>query len=563
MKYGKVIVVWLFIACLLSDKATASQFVFQITFTDKNNTPYSLSSPLAYLSARSVARRAAQGIAIDSTDLPVNASYIDTVLTLAAGSVFHGSSKWLNMCIILVSDSAQIINLSGKPYISEIKLVGYYGTDLHPKSSIMQGAAAASAPARKTTSFDASYYGATWDQTSIVAGQSLHNKGFQGQGMLIAVMDAGFLNSNSNPGFDSLRSSGRLVDSFDFVWRDNNILRQDDHGSQALSVMAGYWPGTFVGSAPLAMYALYLTEYNPDDQPAELDNLLFATERADSIGADVISESVGYDVFSFPAGAGQVFADLDGKTTVGAKAANMATQKGMLFVATAGNDGTPSIPGWGTHILTPGDADSALTIGSTDVSGNPAPSSGFGPNAAGVVKPDVSTLGHLASVLVGATVSTNDGTSFSTPEIAGWAACLWQANPGSTPYQLRQSIIKCASHYTSPGPQLGYGVPNFQCTGQLLKLEDTPAPFSASHWVIVTPNPFTSTLKVTVQPETDGNVDFIFMDMTGRKIAAWQQFLHKDFSTSLDFSTPALAPGIYILKATSSGHQQVLKLVKQ
>jgi serine protease AprX len=562
MTCGKVIVVWLLMAFLLSDKATASQFVFQITFTDKNNTPYSLSSPLAYLSARSVARRAAQGIAIDSTDLPVNATYIDSVLTLAAGSVFHGSSKWLNMCIILVSDSAQILNISSKPYISNIKLVGYYGTDLHHKSSIVTSAPVP-APARKTTSLDASYYGATWDQTSIVSGQTLHNKGFQGQGMLIAVMDAGFLNSNSNPGFDSLRSSGRLVDSFDFVWHDNNILRQDDHGAQALSVMAGYWPGTFVGSAPLAMYALYLTEYNPDDQPAELDNMICATERADSIGADVISESVGYDVFSYPAGAGQVYADIDGKTTVGAKAANMATQKGMLFVATAGNDGSPSIPGWGTHILTPGDADSALTIGSTDVSGNPAPSSGFGPNAAGQVKPDVSTLGHLASVLIGAIVSTNDGTSFSTPEIAGWAACLWQANPGSSPYQIRQSIIKCASHYSSPGLQLGYGVPDFQCTEQLLKIQDTPAPFSAAHWVVATPNPFSSTLKVTVQLEADGNVDFVFIDITGRKIAAWQQFLHKGYSTEQDFSVPALAPGVYTLKVTSSGQQQVLKLVKR
>ena len=556
----KVIWFGLVLALLFAQKAAAFQYAFQVTFTDKNNTPYSFSSPLTYLSPRALARRATQGIPIDSTDLPVNPAYIDSVLTLTGG-VFHETSRWLNMCMILLADSSQILNLAGKPYISNITLVGYYSTNLHGRASNITGNPYTNLSGQKSTGIDGAYYADTWTQTLMVNGNFLYDNNYQGQGKLIAVFDAGFLNSNLNPGFDSLRSSGRIVDSFDFVWHDNNVLQQDEHGAQVLSTMAGNWPGTFVGAAPLAMYALYLTEYDPNDQPLELDNMISAAERADSIGADIITESLGYDIFDYPPGSGQVFSELDGKTTVAAKAANIATRKGMLFVATAGNDGDP-VPGWGNHILTPGDADSALTIGSTDNTGTPAVSSGYGPNAAGQVKPDVSALGQGAALLTGSSTGSGDGTSFSTPQVAGWAACLWQANPGATPYQVRQAIIRCASSYSSPGVQLGYGIPNFACTAQLLNVSTPPPPFSPADWVIATPNPFNDEIKIAVDPDANGYVDFTVTDMAGRKVAALHEYCYKGYNTPLVLSMPYLCPGIYILKAVSSAQQQVIKLEK-
>jgi hypothetical protein len=559
----KVLGLLLVMAFLLGDKANATQYAFQITFTDKNSTPFSLTAPASYLSSRAILRRTSQSIAVDSTDLPVITSYIDSAMTLTSG-VLHGTSRWFNMCVLLLSDSSQILNLAGKPYISNIKLVGYYATDIHHKTTPNPGVSAITkAAAKTTTGFDATYYGTTWDQTRLVNGNYLHDKGFQGAGKLIAVLDAGFLNYDTNPGFDSLRQSGRMVDSFDFVWRDNNVLRQDSHGAQVLSTMAGNWPGTFVGSAPGAMYAMYLTEYNFQDQPMELFNLLMACERADSIGADIITESLGYDLFDAPAGSGQVFAtDLDGKSTLGARAANMATKKGMLFVATAGNDGSPPIPGWGNHILTPGDADSALTIGSTDVTGVPASNSGYGPNAAGQVKPDVSAMGQPAFVLGVSTAEAGSGTSFSTPQIAGWAACLWQANAGATPYQIRQAIIKCASAYASPGAQLGYGVPNFECTEQILNVEDTPTPFTAGKWVMATPNPFNTELTIAVNPEADGYFDFLFTDVTGRAVFSSRKFLFKGYNQPETISMKTLPKGLYFLRVSSMKKQQTIKLVK-
>ncbi len=564
MRWGNVIGGCLIIiGSLLGHPATASQYAFQITFTDKNNTPFSLTSPLAYLSPRSIARRTLQGISIDSTDLPVNAAYVDSVLTLTSGKL-HETSRWLNMCMILLSDSSQILHLTGKSYISDIKLVGFYNPGLH-RNAHTTGGGHYSTSAQRTTNADAAYYGSTWPQTQIVNGSYLHDNGFNGQGKLIAVLDAGFIGANTHPGFDSMWQNGRMVDTFDFAFDATNVFHQDDHGFEVLSTMAGDVPGTFVGSAPQAMYALYITEYDtiPTDQPLELDNMICGAERADSIGADIITESLGYDLFDYPPGSGQNFAtDLDGKTTVAAKGANMATKKGMLFVATAGNDGD-GIPGWGTHILTPGDADSALTIGSVDYTGTIASSSGYGPNAAGQVKPDVCGMGQNASIFAGSGYGSASGTSLSTPEIAGWAACLWQAYPNATPYQVKQAIRKCASTYTTPGTQLGYGIPDFGCAQLALDIHDVRRPSSLSDWVTATPNPFGNELQLNVSPNADQYVDFTLLDMTGKIISSLNIYLYKGYNTSVDLSIPSLPNGIYILRAVSPTQQQVVKLEKR
>ncbi len=559
----KVLVLWAILACFVCRPAIAQQYAFQITFTDKNNTPFSLTSPSAYLSPRALARRATQDIAIDSTDLPVNAVYVDSVLTLTGG-VLHGTSRWLNMCMVLLHDSTAILNLSGKSFISNVQVVAYYSSDLHHRPAHESGNATATRPVQKNTSADAGYYGFTWAQTQIVNGNYLKDLGLLGQGMLIAVLDAGFVNTNTHPGFDSMWQSGRVVDMFNFVYDTTNVFISSHHGTDVLSTIAGYTPGTFVGAAPLASYALYVSEYEPGDQVLEMDNMLCATERADSIGADVITESLGYDIFNFPVGYGLNFStDLDGKTTICAKAANMATKKGMLFVATAGNDGYPVISGWGTHILTPGDADSALTIGSVDGTGTPAASSGYGPNAVGRIKPDVCGMGHSASIFSPTGYGDSaDGTSLSTPQIAGWAACLWQVKPSATPYEIRQAIIKCASSYNSPGVQLGYGVANFICTEQILNVKDTPLPFTAANWVVATPNPFGSDLKIAANPADDGFVDFQLIDMQGRKVFSMHEYMYKGYNSPVYVTLPQLPAGIYTLRASAATRQQIIRLVK-
>ncbi len=255
--------------------------------------------------------------------------------------------------------------------------------------------------------------------------------------------------------------------------------------------------------------------------------------------------------------------DFDGKTTTAAKAANMATKKGILFVATAGNEGGDT---W-NMILTPGDADSALTIGSVTISGTNAPSSGYGPNAAGQVKPDVCALGDPAFVFFDSLLSNfwwNDGsgTSFSTPQVAGWAACLWQANPSATPYQIRQAIIRCASSYATPGPHIGYGIPNFGCTEIILDVKLVSPVAPVANWITATPNPFNGEVNLAVTPAQDGYVNFAILDMTGRQLNTWSQYAYKSANASFSISTAALPAGVYILKANTGTQQQIIKLQK-
>ncbi len=549
----------LFVALALLQVVTAGaqQYAYQVNFTDKNNTPYSLSSPSAYLSPGALTRRTTQGISVDSTDLPVNHTYIDSVIALTGGTL-HATSRWMNLCVILLSDSAQIHALDGKAFVRSSKLVGYYSTFLHHRHTNATGNAGA--VAQRTASADNVFYGITWLQTDVVNGNYLYDKGYTGAGKLIAVLDAGFLGTDTHPGFDSLRAAGRVLDEHNFTLNSNFVYSYDTHGTSVLSTMAGYVPDTFVGSAPLASYALYVTEDDNSEQLIETLNMLCGIERADSIGADIVTTSLGYNTFNNAADNFNFATEFDGKTTIPARAANMATQKGMLVVATAGNEGAGS---W-NKILTPGDADSALTIGSVDPGTLiNAATSGYGPNAAGKVKPDVCAVGQPANVFTASGYGSENGTSFSTPQIAGWAASLWQGNPTATPAQIRQAIIKCASRYTSPGPQIGYGIPNFECTSQMLNVLDTPSPFTADNWVLATPNPFDEGLKLAVSPAVSGNVDFRLTDMAGRRVFSVTYHLQKGYNTPFTITIPGLAAGLYILKANSATQQQVLKLEKR
>jgi serine protease AprX len=557
---------------LLVGNAAAEQYAFQIAFTDKNG--QSLSNPLSFLSQRAIDRRTAQGITLDSTDLPVSAAYIDSVLTLTGG-VYHESSRWLNMCVILLSDSSQILKLQNKSYISSIVQVAYYGTELHERMSegytggrmqptgSSNGTNAAqeqrNSSANKTTN-DAAYYGSTYQQTALVNGTCLNDRGFKGQGKLIAILDAGFIGADTNPGFDSLRQSGRIADEHNFTLATDNVYESDDHGMLVLSTMAGYIPNSFVGAAPLASYALYITEDDNSEQPIELFNMIAGAERADSIGADVITESLGYNTFDNPAYNFNFSTDFDGKTTIAARAANFATKKGILFVATAGNQGTD--PSW-SEILTPGDADSALTIGATDAEGDIASFSGYGPNAAGAIKPDVCADGNDAATFTDAGYNgSNQGTSFSTPQIAGWAACLMQAYGNATPYTIRTAIEKSANAYTTPGSQNGYGVPDFCAASQLLNVKDTPVA-TASSWITASPNPFTDQISLTVDATVSQDISFRLTDVTGKVVASQEQFFSKGYNAPVQMVLGGHLPaGIYILKAVSNTQQQVVKLEK-
>ncbi len=542
-------------------RAQQPQCAYQVNFTDKNNTPYSLSSPSAYLSARALARRTAQGIAVDSTDIPVNHSYIDSILTLTGG-VFHESSRWKNLMVVLVNeaDTAGVLqSLNSLTFVSSAQIVGYYGgTGLHGKQQVVHDSVLPAVPYAGRTTSDAAYYGFTWAQTQLVNGNVLHDEGHLAQGKMIAILDAGFVGADTCPyGFDSLRTSGRIIDVHNFSYGSDFVYGYDNHGTAVLSTMAGYVPDTFVGSAPRAMYDLYVTETEPTEQPLELVNLLCGTERADSVGADVITCSLGYNTFDNPIYDFDVTTQFDGKTTLAAQAVNTATQKGILFVSSAGNEGAKTAP-W-NMILTPGDADSALTVGNVKPDGTIAATSGYGPNNAGNIKPDVCAQGQSANVVDGTQYIADNGTSFSTPQIAGWAACLWQAHPEATPSSLRRAIDSCASIHWAPNSHYGYGIANFSCSDFLLSVKSPVLPVNQ---LSVSPNPFTDEIKLQVNLSVSGTLNIRIVDIWGRVVRSESVAAIAGYTAQTTINTTGLAAGVYLLQAHSEKMNQVLRIVK-
>jgi serine protease AprX len=540
----------LFTLLLLCQLAEAvPQYAFRISFTDKAGSP-SLSNPLVFLSQRSLNRRTAQGLTLNTTDQPVSPLYIDTVLTVTQGKM-HVVSKWLNTCVILLTDSTKILLIQNKPYISNIQYVGYYPTGLHNKPGNGENGIGPE-PVKKTTGTPA-YYGPAWDQTNMVHGDCLHDKGFMGQGKIIAVLDDGFLYVNSNPGFDSLYKSGRIVDKYNFVKADTQVYNSYAHGTEVLSTMAGYVPNAYVGAAPKAMYALYITEDQGTEQPVEMDNMVAGFERADSLGADVVSSSLGYDVFFSPVPYSIPNGEFDGKTTPAARGANFAVEKGMLLVITMGNEGSGGI-------LTPGDADSVITVGSVDISKNPAGSSGWGPNAASIVKPDICMLGQPGYGFMGTfTPVPLSGTSIATPQAAGFAACLWQSSPSKNVTEIKSAILKSADHYSNPVlPQLGYGVPDFCAAFTMLDINDPDQTANIS----VYPNPLNSLLNIRVVNSHGGNLQVILTDITGKIVYSYITILDSGFN-ELKLPLPGMASGLYLARIRTNNETRTYKLIRE
>lgn len=537
--------------------AAPTQYAFRISFTSKLGSP-PIGAASSYLSSRALNRRQRMGIAVDSVDRPISPVYLDSVLRLADGKL-HVTSRWLNNCVILLEDSAKILLLQGKSWISDIALVGVFADGLHLAPTSPNMLPSSPNTADKSTGYSF-VYGNTWNQTHLVNGDYLHDRGYTGRGMLIAILDAGFRGVDFHPVFDSMRLNGRVADVHNFYLANDSVYNYSQHGTAVLSTLAGYVAGTYVGTAPNAEYALYVTEVNNGEFPIELDQYVAALERADSIGADVLNASLGYNTFNAPfTNQNYTIQDLDGKTTIVAKGVNIATQRGMLVVTTAGNEGNSN---W-NFLLTPGDADSGLCTGAVIPSRQAAGLSSPGPNAALVVKPDVCLQGDPAAVAGDNNNYFNSsGTSFAAPQLAGWAACLMEANPTARPYQIKDAIRRSSDRFTNPSPKLGYGIPDFSKTLLSLSVAGQTSSQGNRQMLYAWPNPFTNILQIALPASMQNKmVDVILYDVNGKMVKK-ETLLNAGKSYVL--ALPAALPtGVYVLKATAGAEAAAYNVLKQ
>jgi hypothetical protein len=525
---------------------------YWVQFTDKAETPYSLTQPEEFLSARAIARRAAQNIAYDELDLPVDPAYIEQVRGLGEVQVLT-RSKWFNGITVRTTDPDVVAAIRDLPFVHGLRPTGVsLAPPSRPKFEELRDLMG-------YRDGEEEFYGPSFRQIAMLNGHLLHNEGAQGQGMLIGVLDSGFEGVDVSAAFAAVRDRNGIVLTRDLVDGDENVYDEHTHGRSVLSCMAANLEGQLVGTAPGADYVLLRTEEVETEYPVEEDNWVMGAELADSLGCDVLNTSLGYTQFD-DSTMDHSYADLDGRTLRISIAAGIASRKGMIPVNSAGNSGSSP---W-HFISAPADAIDILTVGAVGDVEQHAPFSSFGPSADGRVKPDLCAMGWGTTVLrpgVDSVASAN-GTSFAAPVLAGLVACLWQLHPTRNAQDVMQAVRSSASYFYTPNDSYGLGVPDFGIASDILEFGIGMDEHTAAQGFLLFPSPFNSELRFVAPVE--GPLDVILFDATGRSVWQSKALGAKDEIVQLaDGRLGALPAGMYVVRlqqGTSVWQQRSLKL---
>ena len=515
-----------------------------VFFADKENVEASLADPILIMTQEAIDRKTLQGTPIDERDVPVNENYITQIKNIY-GITVRSKSKWMN-CIYVIGDQYNIESLLDFSFVTDVE---YADKSLN----LFPGGPIENKFALEEASQNINYnYGAAANQIEMLSGDYLHELDYTGEGMIVAVLDAGFPSIDTNPGFQKMRDENRILGTYDFEARIENVNGTSSHGFNTSSDIGGFLQDEFVGTAPQASFYFFVTEYTPSETPVEEAWWVEALERSDSLGVDVVNTSLGYRGYDNP-NYDHSYEDLDGQTTFSARGANIAFDKGMILVTSAGNSGNTDFPTVGT----PGDSPGTLTIGAVNSNGNYASFSSIGPTVDGRVKPDLMAQGVSAAVInTGGNVDFSSGTSFSSPIMAGVITCLWQSRPEVPNGHIMQIVRESANLYNNPTDQMGYGIPNFEnayLALQELGLEDD---FLMSNFALY-PNPVTSKINISF-PEGISNCTFTIYSILGNKV------LSTEISRNLNsVNIESLNSGMYIASINSNNKQISFKIIKE
>lgn len=484
-------------------------YKYRIQLTDKKHNPFSLRHPEQFLSQKSIDRRRRQHLKLTKTDLPVTPQYVEQIK--AQGVAICSTSKWNNTVLVETSDTLLIPRIEALPFVSGARKVATYSRprrkNTADRHALIRPAEAEQQPTTlsvredrtetvremfKQTHPNASadsieiavrfftdtfmsqmriddqteddevaaaeekpynHYGEAATQAEQLNVPALHNRGYRGQGMTIAIIDGGFYNADIIP----MLQNTRILGTRDFVEPGNDVYGEENHGMMVLSCIATNNPGTFVGTAPEASFWLLRSEDGDTEQPVEEDNWAAAVEFADSVGADVVNTSLGYSKYDDPADKIKYY-EMDGRTCLASRTASMMASKGMVLCNSAGNEGDNH---W-KLISVPADADDVLTVGALTSKGENTLFSSLGNSADGRIKPDVMAMGQDCTVLSPrGTLTQANGTSFASPIMCGAVTCYWQANPSLTALEVVKAVRALGDRYEHPDNVYGYGTPDF------------------------------------------------------------------------------------------------------
>ena len=432
---------------LLATGASAQQdtLKYRISLKDKAATEYSLKKPEKYLSAKAIERRRKQNLPIDSTDLPVCRKYIDEIRKQGVTIVVTG--KWDNFVTVSCNDTTLIDCIAALPFVLSTEKVW-----ISPGAGKPSMATERDSVLNQPTIHPDSIYGRAITQIQMSNGDKLHEAGFKGQGMTIAVIDAGFHNVDKITAMQNIR----ILGTKDFVNQQADIFAESSHGMSVLSCIGMNRPDIMTGTAPEASFWLLRSEDEYSEHLVEQDYWSAAVEFADSVGVDVINTSLGYYSFDDKS-KNYKYRDLDGRHALMSRQASHIADKGMILVCSAGNSGAGS---W-KKITPPGDADNVLTVGAIDKRAVLATFSSVGNTADHRVKPDVVAVGVGSDVIrTDGNQGRANGTSFSSPIMCGMVTCLWQACPTLTAKEVIELVRRSGDRAGFPDNIYGYGVPD-------------------------------------------------------------------------------------------------------
>lgn len=421
--------------------------IFRVSLKDKKGSSFSLKHPEKFLSEKALQRRRKQNLPIDSTDLPLSKKYLDRLAK--EGLQVIGGSKWNNTVLIKSPEGYLTPKLANFPFVTNcVKVFTAPDSIILPKpDSVVNDSFAMKMPRTHR-------YGRGRQQIEMLNGLKLHEAGFRGDGMLIAIIDGGYMNVNRIGYFKNVNIIGQR----DFVYPYTaNVYDLLDHGTMVLSDIGANIDSLFIGTAPHASFVLLRSEDGRTETLAEEDYWAQAVEYADSIGADVINSSLGYSKFD-DRSMNHTYREQDGKTALISRTASRIAQKGMILVNSAGNEGA------GTWKRTnfPADATDIIAVAALSADSVNARFSSVGPSYDGRVKPDVAAQGVRSAVIDGTgVITTANGTSFAAPITCGMVTCLWQALPNKTAIEIMDLIRKSADRTQYPDNIYGYGIPNY------------------------------------------------------------------------------------------------------
>ncbi|MEL1254445.1 S8 family serine peptidase [Flavobacterium sp. DGU38] len=525
---------------LLISTVMFSQEEAWVYFNAKPNAQTYLDSPLLMLSQRALDRRTNQNIALNFSDVPLETTYVNQVKA-STGITIMAQSKWLNALHIRGTQ----VNINALKIFAFVDKVVFADKSLN-----LTGKKAAETKISQTgekLNTTVNYnYGSSANQIQMLNGHVLHQQNFTGTGKIIAVMDAGFPGVNTAQPFQRLRDNNLILGGYDFVSRNTNFYAGGNHGTMVLSTMGGYKENALVGTAPDASYYLFRTEIDAEENPVEESLWVEAAEKADSLGVDIITTSLGYFADRDNSRYNYTYSDMNGVTTFISRGAEIAFSKGIIVVASAGNEGGQTEK----HIGGPADAVSVIAVGAVSAAKSRSSFSSIGPSYDKRIKPDVMAQGETVVISdTSGNIGTSQGTSFSCPIMAGMIACLWQAFPEKTNQEIRNMVMQSSDKYLTPDNNYGYGIPNF---GTTLEVDS----FVNSDFKVY-PNPASTHITFSFLNEINDAVVSVY-SVLGQKV------LDKKITEQNSvISVESLKSGLYFYIINAGDLHKTGKIIKQ